>query len=94
MYVYLSRSEPVHETDQDTYIRSPEDQIAFPRRELECKDTILLNLTDRIPQLETARDSEATVTVEDASDSAEPRSATEGAQEGAQRPWWRRLIGG
>ncbi len=25
---------------------------------------------------------------------AEPRPATGGAQEGAQRPWWRRLFGG
>jgi excisionase family DNA binding protein len=33
-------------------------------------------------------------TVEEASDSAEPRSATGGAQEGARRPWWRRIIGG
>jgi hypothetical protein len=24
----------------------------------------------------------------------EPRSAAPGAQEGAQRPWWRRMFGG
>jgi predicted phage gp36 major capsid-like protein len=33
-------------------------------------------------------------TVEDAPDRAEPHSATGGAQEGAQRPWWRRMFGG
>jgi hypothetical protein len=25
---------------------------------------------------------------------AEPRSAAGGAQEGAERPWWRRVLGG
>lgn len=52
VYVYLSPSETVHKTDQDTvqgeatktvqdsYIRSLEDQIAFLRRELERKDAI------------------------------------------------------
>ena len=64
VYVYLSPSETVHKTDQDTmqghatktvqnaYIQSLQDQIAFLRRELERKDAILLNLTERIPQLE------------------------------------------
>jgi hypothetical protein len=33
-------------------------------------------------------------TVEEASYSAEPRSATGGAREGARRPWWRRIFGG
>jgi hypothetical protein len=103
VYVYLSPSETVHKTDQDTgpddatktvqdtYIRSLEDQIAFLRRELERKDGILLNLSNKIPQLEAPESPE---TVEEASDSAEPRSATGGAQEGARRPWWRRVFGG
>src|SRR5829696_2847712 len=104
VYVYLSPSETVHKTDQDrmwddatktvqdAYIRSLEDQIAFLRRELERKDTILLNLTERIPQLEASEvpePRESTETVEEVPDRAEPRPATGGAQEGAQRPWWR-----
>jgi uncharacterized coiled-coil protein SlyX len=64
VYVYLAPHETVHKTDldtiqddasktvQDAYIRSLEDQIAFLRRELERKDAILLNLTERIPELE------------------------------------------
>src|SRR5215213_972301 len=71
VHVYLSPSETVHKTDQDTaqddatktvqdaYIRSLEDQIAFLRRELERKDTILLNLTERIPELEAPASPEA-----------------------------------
>jgi hypothetical protein len=83
VYVYLSPSETVHKTDQDAvqddatktvqdeYIRSLEDQIAFLRPELERKDTILLNLTDRIPQLEAPSEpTEDAETVE-----AEPESA-------------------
>jgi hypothetical protein len=104
VYVYLSPSETVDKTDQDTrggdatktvqdvYIRSLEDQIAFLRRELERKDGILLNLTERIPQLEAPSD--APETVEDAPEGAEPRPDAPGAQESVQRPWWRRMFGG
>ena len=104
VHVYLPPSDTVHETDQDTvqdgaaktvqdiYIRSLEDQIAFLRRELERKDTILLNLTDRIPQLEAPRESSEMV-VEDAPEGAEPHPTTGEAQEEAHRPWWRRVLG-
>jgi excisionase family DNA binding protein len=110
VFVYLAASETVHETDQDTaqdaasktvqdaYIRSLEDQIAFLRRELERKDGILLNLTERIPQLEAPSvPRESPETVEGERERAEPRPATGGAQEGVQRPWrslWRRVFGG
>jgi excisionase family DNA binding protein len=107
VHVYLSPSETVHKTDQDTvqdeaaktvqdtYIRSLEDQIAFLRRELERKDTILLNLTERIPQLEALQEaSDAPETVEEAPERAEPPSATGEAQEGERRPWWRRVFRG
>ena len=107
VHVYLSPSETVHKTDQDTgqddatktvqdaYIRSLEDQIGFLRRELERKDTILLNLTERIPELEAPSEPrESPETVEEAPEKAEPRPATGRAQEGVQRPWWRRVFGG
>ena len=107
VYVYLSPSETVHKTDQDTaqddasktvqdaYIRSLEDQIAFLRRELERKDGILLNLTERIPQLEAPSEArESPQTVEQEPERAEPQSDAPGDQEGVQRrSWWRRLIG-
>jgi excisionase family DNA binding protein len=106
VYVYLSPSETVHETDQatkqddasntvqDAYIRSLEDQIAFLRRELERKDTILLNLTDRIPQLEAPREKPP-----EPSEGTGPQSATDGPQAASEqpqseaRPWWRRFFG-
>jgi len=103
VHVYLSPSETVHKTDQDTaqddatktvqdaYVRSLEDQIAFLRRELERKDAILLNLTERIPELEAPQEArESPQTVEER-ESAEPRPATGGAQEGSRRMWWHRF---
>ena len=106
VFVYLATSKTVHKTDQDTvqddatktvqdtYIRSLEDQIAFLRRELERKDTILLNLTERIPQLEAPSEArESPETVEEETERAEPRPATGSPQDGAQRPWWRRVLG-
>jgi hypothetical protein len=106
VFVYLSPSETVHKTDQDTvqddatktvqdaYIRSLEDQIGFLRRELERKDAILLNLTERIPAIEAPPETpEAAEADEEQQGRGEPHSATGGAQEGVQRPWWRRVFG-
>jgi len=103
VYVYLTPSETVHKTGQDTvqdaasktvqdaYVRSLEDQISFLRRELERKDAILLNLTERIPQLEAPQEPAR------ASEGSEPRHATPGPQTAAQGPerrsWWRRWFG-
>jgi excisionase family DNA binding protein len=114
VYVYLSPSETVHKTDQDSatktvqdaYIRSLEDQIAFLRRELERKDGILLNLTERIPQLEAARSeapsqgSESPVRDSGPGPTRTPTNPDAGAHGEAQgvqgpieRPWWRRVLG-
>jgi hypothetical protein len=105
--VYLSPSETVHKTGQDTtqddasktvqdaYIRSLEDQIAFLRRELERKDGILLNLTERIPQLEAPSEArESPETVGEEPERTEPQPTTVESQENVQRPWWRRVFGG
>jgi uncharacterized coiled-coil protein SlyX len=74
-------------TVQDAYIRSLEDQIAFLRRELERKDTILLNLTERIPELEAPSEPrEPPETVEEERERVEAQTVT-------SRPWWRRLFG-
>jgi uncharacterized coiled-coil protein SlyX len=105
VFVYLAPSETVHKTDQDTvqddatktvqdtYIRSLQDQIAFLRHELERKNQILLNLTERIPELEAPSEArESPETVEEEAERAEPHSATVESQEGAQRSWWQRLF--
>ena len=107
VYVYLAPSETVHKTDQDAardassktvqdaYVRSLEDQISFLRRELERKDAILLNLTERIPQLEASRETrDAAETATPEPEGTSPRSDAGGAREDTQRPWWRRMFGG
>ena len=106
VFVYLVPSETVHKTDQDiqqdtasktvqdAYIRSLEDQIAFLRRELERKDGILLNLTERIPQLEAPSEArESPQTVEEEPERAEPRPDAPSAPEDVRRPWWQRWFG-
>jgi hypothetical protein len=56
---------------------------------------IIVALTSRIPELEAPSEArESPQTVEEAAESAEPRPATGRAQEGVQRPWWRRVFGG
>ena len=107
VYVYLSPSETVHKTVQDTtqddasktvqvsYIRSLEDQIAFLRQELERKDRILLNLTERIPELEAPSEAqESPQTVEEEPERAGPRPTTSGPQESTWRRWRRRILRG
>jgi hypothetical protein len=65
------------------------EQIEFLRDELRRKDTIIMAMTQRIPELE------APQSREDA-----PEKPTEGQErveqppEGAERPWWRRMFGG
>jgi excisionase family DNA binding protein len=105
VHVYLAPSETVHQTDQDTtpdaasktvqdaYVRSLEDQVRFLREELERKDAILLNLTERIPQLEAPRDARGSPT-EDASQQPGTLTPPEAETGGERRPWWRRVFGG
>ena len=71
------------------------EQIEFLRDELRRKDTIIMAMTQRIPELEPAQEhAEASETAQERKESAEPRSATGEAQEGAQRrPWWWRMFG-
>ncbi len=105
VYVYLMPSETVRKTDQDSrqdaapktvqdaYVRSLEDQIAFLRRELERKDAILLNLTERIPQLDAPREPSgateapgAPETAAEASEGTEPRPGAPEAHAATQHP--------
>ena len=62
-------SKTVSDADQDKYIRSLEDQVDFLRRELERKDTIIMSLTQRIPELEASPEPrEGHVTASEAAD--------------------------
>jgi len=102
VYVLLAADEsrPGHDQDADQpddrtdaliaelqdRVRSLEDANRENRR-------IIAALTSRIPQLEAPQETpESRETVEEEPERAEPRSYAPGAQEGAQRPWWRRMF--
>ena len=97
----------VHDTDQpqsDTaaLISAKDETIAALREQLEQANErdretrrIIAALTSRIPAIEAPQEaSDAPETAEEPERAAGPRSAGRGAQEGAQRPWWRRMFGG
>jgi predicted ArsR family transcriptional regulator len=56
---------------------------------------IIAALTSRIPAIEAPSEPPGRPeTAEEEPERAESRPATRAAQEGAQRPWWRRMFGG
>ena len=74
------------------------DEVAYLRDENRRKDEIIMQQAMTMRQLSAASPQEAadaSETVEEEPDRAEPRTAAGGAQEGAQRrPWWRRVFRG
>jgi len=77
------------------------EQVAYLREQLEEANErdrenrrIIAALTSRIPALEASQESsELAETVEEEPERADPRPDTSEAQEGVQRPWWRRWFG-
>ena len=65
-----------------------QDQVQFLRAELERKDTIIMSLTQRIPELEPA--SEPRGSHETATENSGKGEAT---PEQERRPWWQRWFG-
>ena len=93
--------------DQAERIEDLREQVSYLREQLQQANErdrenrrIIAALTSRIPAIEAPSEAETT----DAADAAEtvdeqqgkgrPRSDAPGAQEDAQRPWWRRMFGG
>jgi hypothetical protein len=55
----------------------------------------MAGLVERIPAIEAGTDATGSPeTVEQEPETAEPRPDAPGPQEGARRPWWRRMFGG
>ena len=104
LYVYLDTQDKnrdqIRDSSYDMLVRRLENENEFLRRELERKDTILLNMTEAMKALNPPAQEappearESPETVEEPPDRAEPRPATGEAQEGVRRPWWRRVFGG
>jgi hypothetical protein len=104
-YVYLPASEDAVPDQgppdpRDELIEHLRGEVEAWREESRRKDTIILSLTQRIPEIEApAAESptEAPGPPETATPQpgrTEPQTQVEGAQEGAERPWWRRMFGG
>ena len=75
--------------EQVAHLREQLDQEREANRE---NRRIIAGLVQRVPELEAPRNGHETATAEPARE--EPRPANGGAQEGAERPWWRRVFGG
>jgi len=84
-------------SDSDVLTSELRDRLRYVEGQLEAERQahaearrIIAGLVERIPAIE------APEGVDASSGGAElrPSEATEGPQEGAQRPWWRRMFGG
>jgi hypothetical protein len=89
-----AESKIVSDANQDKYTRSLEDQIAFLRRELERKDTIIMSLAHRIPQLKAAPEpQEARVRAPEGADKGSTPPEQHETSQGRERSWWRAFFG-
>jgi len=87
---------------KDETIRVLSEQLESEREARRRADTIIAQLTQanaalaaRVPELEPPREQpEASETAEEQQGRGEPHPDAPGAQEGTQRPWWRRVFGG
>jgi hypothetical protein len=71
------------------------DQLQAERQGHAEARRLLAAALERIPAIEAPSEArESPQTVGDEPERAEPRPATGGAQDGVQRPWWRRVFGG
>jgi hypothetical protein len=89
--------------DQSERVEDLREEVAYLRAQLEQANErdrenrhIIAALTSRIPAIEAPQEAqEAAETVEEEPDRAEePHPAAVEAQEGARRPWWRKMFGG
>ncbi len=92
--------------DQSELIASLQDQVSYLRERLDAErearteerrrhDTVVAQLTSKIPAIEAPpAERGAPETAEEQRGRGQPRPDATGAQEGVQRPWWRRVFRG
>ena len=99
LYVLLDIEPTTDRTDElieelKGRVHSLEYQLGQEREANRENRRIIAALTSRIPAIEAPPDErESPQTVEEDRQRAEPRPTTVEAQEGVQRPWWRRIVG-
>ncbi len=96
LYVYLDTrdigQDKVLDSSYDMLVRRLENENEFLRRELERKDTIMLNMTEAMKAIspptpeESSEARESPQTAEEEPEGSEPRPYAGGPQEGVQRP--------
>ncbi len=82
--------------NNDALISQLRGEVAYLRDENRRKDEIIMQQAMTMRQLTAAPSQEPPEAAETAEEEAErvrPRPGAPGAQEGAQRPWWRRMFG-
>ena len=99
----LDRTQPNEDrtNDQTGLVDELRDRVAFLEGQLKIrteenrrKDHLLAAALERIPAIEAPQEAAGSAeTVEEEPERSEAHSATGGAQEGAHRPWWRRVLG-
>ena len=96
VYVLLPTEQTTDQaSDQSELVEELRRQNEYLREENRRKDHLLAAALERIPpQIEAPQETrESPETVEEQQGRGEPHSDAPGAQEGAQRPWWRRIFG-
>ena len=106
VYVYLDERDTrgvddvqdtgVHPVSSSALISRLEGEVEFLRDQVRRQQEIIAQQAVTMRQLTAAAQEEPTEdaqTVEEEPERAEPRPGAPGAQEGAQRPWWRRMFG-
>jgi excisionase family DNA binding protein len=94
VYVFLDHRD--RRGVDDVLISQLRGEVAYLRDENRRKDEIIMQQAMTMRQLAAAPSQEPPEAAETAEEEAErvrPRSDAPGAQEGARRPWWRRMFG-
>ena len=104
VHVYLDESHTPPQDTHDDLVDALRDQVEVLKTELadwkaeaQRKDTIIMSLTQRIPEIEppVQEPPEAPIEATEQPGRVEPQAAVGGAQEGSEHvSWWRRMFGG
>jgi hypothetical protein len=83
-----NRDEPTApQGDQSQLVAVLQEQLAAKRQAHAEARRLLMAALERIPAIEAPQDAE------EEPEGVEPQPTAPGAQEGTQRPWWRRMFG-
>jgi Sigma-70, region 4 len=102
VYVYLDAGVDAGvDPDSGALISRLEDEVAFLREQVLRHQEIIAQqavtmrqLTAAPPEYPSGEREDRETVEEEPERSEQPRSAAGAAQEGARRPWWRRVLGG